>query len=1712
MALGGAQVPQTKGKDMDLSEANRKVNERPLSFVENAGQWNSNAKFLLRSSEIDYWVTSKGFVLDYKAAKPTDKLAGHAVAVEFAGGNQAKVAGEFRKDVVRDYITNAGSVTRANGFNEVRSEGVYKGIDLRSYVDGRAARYDIEVSPNTDPSVIELKFTGAKSLSITPKGDLAIGTSLGTKEMVGLKAYQMVNGKQKTVASKFVKLSSNSIGFKLGGYDSSKKLIIDPLIYGSYYGGDNGPDTVQAVSSDIDGGVYLTGKTRASQFPAIFGPYGFNLQGGYDAYLTKLQGDAYSHDYAALFGGNRDDEGTRIGVDPFGNVWIAGITGSLNFPTNTRNNIQLIELTSASAPTGGTFTMSYQGTTFGPIPFNASPADIQALLEPFFGVGNVVVTLKAGAGTLADGATYKVELNRAFNGTLSINSTGMRPRYREVESIQNFSQILRAVNDTVPTAGFYTLSYNGVDTVPLAFNANGQNVFNALNAIPELNGNIELRSAALPADIGQVPYLIYINLPDPISQITVNNANLTGGVFEIVSPRTWFTFWDRATTIPTGGSFLLQFGADAGAFNFNSTAAQMQAGLSAFPGIGDGNILVTSLNAAALPNGIMRKTFIGDRATDSVALTINDNGLQPRPTYEVRRPSDMFVMRFAKAGTLLDPLPSQALIFGGDGEDQLAGFSIKPSESPVAGDPVEFILAGNNEFDIPNITTAWNNNTSYFARYQYNGTAFAIQSATSGYFSDSRSTIIGGAVLDAEGSMYIGGGVINNGNIDTAINPVFVTTPNAFEGGRLLRNSDLFARKYNSSGTMLYSVLVGGNNAEIIGGFGTDSTGAAFNVGSAIAVDLQGNAYIVGRTNSFNYPRTRGVFGETFTNSLVMVATKINSDGSAISYSTNLRTSNGARDAANLLPAGIAVDLAGNVHITGNLHPYAWFPENNGADPADPNEPVENVIGSVPVSADALDPDIEIPEPGQLPTSEGFYMVLNNTATNLLYSSYLGGILDDIVYGPYVDAFGDSWLCGYTDSYRRYVIFSSTGTPTIHELSSSLPASLITPLAFKANGDAAGGFSVNGVLYGALNPSYPFVDPLAFPPPDGQAPQPLPTVTANYQRDGYVLRQRVAFPSADSVVLTPNTIPGGLGANSIATFTLSAPAPAGGADVTVTLNNSAVASFANGADQTTLQFNIPAGQTTATFPVFSKPVNQNATVDVRATYLGSFKIARLNVIPWLQQLGLTPTDVVGGNTVSGRVTLAAAAPASGVTVDLLTDSPSLINFGTGVTTVTIPAGQQTGNFTINTLGVAQTRFPTVTASLLGVGRTQSITVRPITLSSLTFAPSRIAGGATTAGTVVFSGRTGEAFNLKVTLNAGTGGYRFRADAASPQVAELILPIPANTTSATFLLDTKYEAVNTQRVATATILSSTGTAVGSPTSGTIFVDAVNLTGFSINPTSILGGGTAQATVTIGAPAPQGGVTINLESAKPAIAPVPASVTIEPGQTSVVFDIPTTVVFGNSEAVGFKARRGSLVRSASLNVLAGDFGLTLDPTTVTGGTQNSVGTIDIGSPAPAGGLVVFTRSSNTAAAVVPNSITIPAGEQIGTFPITTRAVAAETSVTISAILGKITVTRTLTVNTTRLLGFTISPNQLRPLRNALATVELATPAPAGGVVVDIQLNTSLFAVYPTTLKVTVPAGQTTATFNLQAKPLSINTRTTVRATAGGSTIGVIVDIRR
>jgi hypothetical protein len=90
-----------------------------------------------------------------------------------------------------------------------------------------------------------------------------------------------------------------------------------------------------------------------------------------------------------------------------------------------------------------------------------------------------------------------------------------------------------------------------------------------------------------------------------------------------------------------------------------------------------------------------------------------------------------------------------------------------------------------------------------------------------------------------------------------------------------------------------------------------------------------------------------------------------------------------------------------------------------------------------------------------------------------------------------------------------------------------------------------------------------------------------------------------------------------------------------------------------------------------------------------------------------------------------------------------------------------------------------------------------------------------------------------------------------------------------------------------------------------------------------------------------------------------------------------------------------------------------GLTLNPTAVTGG-RTSTGTVTLSGPAPTGGAIVSLSSSDTTTAVLPSTVSIPAGGTSATFTVTTGVVTSTRSVTISAAYGGVTRTATLTVN--------------------------------------------------------------------------------------------------
>jgi len=88
------------------------------------------------------------------------------------------------------------------------------------------------------------------------------------------------------------------------------------------------------------------------------------------------------------------------------------------------------------------------------------------------------------------------------------------------------------------------------------------------------------------------------------------------------------------------------------------------------------------------------------------------------------------------------------------------------------------------------------------------------------------------------------------------------------------------------------------------------------------------------------------------------------------------------------------------------------------------------------------------------------------------------------------------------------------------------------------------------------------------------------------------------------------------------------------------------------------------------------------------------------------------------------------------------------------------------------------------------------------------------------------------------------------------------------------------------------------------------------------------------------------------------------------------------------------------------------LTLNPTSVIGGTQSSTATVTLSGPAPAGGAQVLLSSSNGAASV-PSSVTVQAGATSATFRVNTSVVLVATSANISASYNGTTKTATLAV---------------------------------------------------------------------------------------------------
>lgn len=300
--------------------------------------------------------------------------------------------------------------------------------------------------------------------------------------------------------------------------------------------------------------------------------------------------------------------------------------------------------------------------------------------------------------------------------------------------------------------------------------------------------------------------------------------------------------------------------------------------------------------------------------------------------------------------------------------------------------------------------------------------------------------------------------------------------------------------------------------------------------------------------------------------------------------------------------------------------------------------------------------------------------------------------------------------------------------------------------------------------------------------------------------------------------------------------------------------------------------------------------------------------------------------------------------------------------------------------------------------------------------------------------------------------------------------------------------------------TFTYKAEDGTATSAAAGVSITITAPAPSTLTLNQSTVTGGSSVQATVTLAAAASSGGVVVNLAGDSPAIT-VPASVTVAAGENSASFAVQTSGVAAATPAT-ISASSGGVTRSVLLTVTPPVLtAFSLSSNSVTGGTSVT-GTLTINGPAPSSGLVV-ALSANSSATGVPATVTIAAGQSSATVAVTTSAVTTATTSTISASYGGITLTAPLTVNPAAVVlsNLTLSTASVTGGTSATATVTLSGAAPTGGVVVSASDDSSATGVPAT---VTIAAGQSSASFTVTSAAVTTATTSTIAVSYGGVTL--------
>jgi len=348
---------------------------------------------------------------------------------------------------------------------------------------------------------------------------------------------------------------------------------------------------------------------------------------------------------------------------------------------------------------------------------------------------------------------------------------------------------------------------------------------------------------------------------------------------------------------------------------------------------------------------------------------------------------------------VIDPVLSYSTFLGGGGSDSGLDIEVDAAGNAyVAGRTLSVNFPTSNPFQGA-FGGGGTNGDAFVAKLNPAGSALVYST----YLGGSASDVAVGLAVDQAGNAYVAGST-RSLNFPTA---------NALQGS-FGGDQDGFVAKLSPAGnSLLYSTYYGGPGSESF---------------SDVAVDAAGSAHVVGTIPG----------GGANVNTDAVIA-KLNPPGSAFVYNLGLNTSiAGIR--LNDFGDGVAVDPAGNAYLGGEsgLASIGARDEVLAVAVGPAGQSIYSVTFGGSDDDEARDLAVDsagnayitgFTESSNFPTTSGVFQPVRPTGLNgdafvtklspagaISYSTYLGGIDRDAGNGIAVDASGNAWVAGFTDS------------------------------------------------------------------------------------------------------------------------------------------------------------------------------------------------------------------------------------------------------------------------------------------------------------------------------------------------------------------------------------------------------------------------------------------------------------------------------------------------------------------------------------------------------------------------------------------------------------------------------------------------------------------------------------------------------------------------